>query len=161
MSSVDVFQARCSIVKRNQEGVAGFFEDLPVLLFVLMGVMVLVASATWVSQERASANLESELEEIARDITKALLRSIAWQHGSVPRLSSVSGMDTVSVAEEVAQLRSFAVTVASLHPEIVTVATVTRGEPSAATSTGFARLLFNALDDAGLVCLLEVRAVVW
>lgn len=148
-------------MRRADDAVAGFFEDLPVLLFVLVGVTVLVVSATWVTRERAARDLEVELDGIARDITRELLGSVVSQFGASTRMSSLTGMDILSVVTGEARGRSFCVTVSCLHPDVAVVIAETSGEPSTALCTGFARSLFNALDDRGLVSILEVRTIVW
>jgi hypothetical protein len=146
---------------RGKDGVAGFFEDLPVLLFVLMGVTVLVASAAWASRENADRELEKELDETARHVVRALLGSVLKQFGPTPRVSSLDGVDILSIVSDEARGYSFSVTVSSLCPASGIVRAATAGEVSTAVRTGFASLPFNALDERGLVVILEVRTIVW
>jgi len=150
-----------SHVMHGDDGVAGFFEDLPVLMFVLMGTTVLVISGAWVSRENAARELEAELDEVAHDITTALLGTVMCEWGPTPRVSSLRGMDILSIASRGAAEHSFWVTVALVHPCTGTIATASRGEVSKALSTGFACMPFNALDDRGLVAVMEARVIVW
>jgi hypothetical protein len=141
--------------------VAGFFEDLPVLMTVLLGVSALVLSGAWVSRENAARCLEDQLNEVARDICRSVLHEVISEWGETPRVSTLIGVDILSIADVEARKHSFSVTLAFLFPNQTTVTTVTCGDVSKALTTGFARLPFNALTELGLVVPMEVRAIAW
>ena len=120
-----------------------------------------MASAAWASHENAARELEDELDETARRVVRALLGSAVSQFGFTPRMSSLDGMDILSIATNEASGHSFSITVSILYPDSGVVRVATAGEVSTTLHTGFASLPLNALDERGLVVILEVRAIVW
>jgi|GEM_PF-1692842 len=149
------------LVIRNPDGVAGFFEDLPVLMTVLLGVAAIVFAGTWVAKQNQERSADEELSEVAGDICRAVLTRVAMDLGDTPRLSSLADVDFLQIGEKEARGHSFSVTVAMLFPEQRIVASAIVGDPSDAISTGFACLPFNALDDHGLSVPMEVRTIAW
>ena len=148
-------------VRRDDEGVAGFFEDLPVLMLVLAGVTVLVASSACVSHQNAAAEAEMNLDETAQDMIQSLLRTIRTQIGPEPRIPSLEGTGLQSAVADFSEGRSFSLTIAGVYPVKHLVVAVTVGDPGSACSTGFACAQFIALDDQGFSVILEARVIVW
>lgn len=152
---------RFYIVIRRDDGVAGFFEDLPVLMFVLVGVSVLVMSAAWVQQESAERDLEIQLDDGARRLAEDVVASFRSCWGFVPRVASIQGKNLSSVVALPSDGYGCAVSVAIIHTNPSVLATYAEGGLGEASVTGYARILFNAEDDCGLVLILEVRVIVW
>ena len=148
-------------VIRGEDGVAGFFEDLPVLMFVLIGASVLVMSGAWVARQNAIRQLEQELDDTADTVVRRVLGSILSKWGETPRVTSLLGLDLAAIVSEESRGHEYAFAIASLHPEPEVFVTANNGDPSRVVRTGFASALFNALDERGLVLILEVRAIVW
>ncbi len=145
---------------KSEDGVAGFFEDLPVLMFVLLGVSALVMSGTWVAKTNATHDLEEELDGAALRIVQRLL-VMARDWSQMPRICSLAGMNiSASVALETDGY-GYAISVACLHPTSEMLTSATQGDVGDVGLTGFARTLFNAIDDQGLVRILEVQVIVW
>lgn len=146
---------------RKDDGVAGFFEDLPVLMFVLVGVSVLVMSAAWVHGELAERELETELDHEARRLAECVVASFRSYWGVAPRLASIQEQNLSSVIGLPSGSYGCAVAVAITCPNPSVLATFAEGDLAEALRTGFAKILFNAVDDHGLVLILEVRVIVW
>ncbi len=147
----------------DRAGVAGFFEDLPVLMFVLVGVSVLVLSAAWVARENAERQAEESLDEAARRIAGNLIASFLTEPGSMPRVSSLEGRNLSEAVTRImpAAVSGFSVAVSQLYPGPVAINAQMYGDEAEGSRTGFARAVFNGVDDHGLVLVLEVRIIVW
>jgi hypothetical protein len=152
---------RSDIVIRKEDGVAGFFEDLPVLMFVLVGVSVLVMSAAWAQQESVDRELDSELDDVARRVAESVVASFRSDCGAVPRVASIEGKNLSPVVELPSGCHGCAATAAILHPNPSVLATYLEGDVGEVLRTGYSRILFNAVDDHGLILILEVRIIVW
>ncbi len=144
---------------RRIDGVAGFFEDLPVLTFVLAGVSVLVVSGTWVAKAIDAGEAEADLEDRALETAEGVLGGCISNVGQTPRLSSLRDMNLSSSIPS--GLGGHVVTIALLHPKFEVLSSSSAGDIGLATRTAFARVLFNAVDEKMRVCVLEVRVIVW
>ena len=146
---------------RNSEGVAGFFEDLPVLIFVLVGVSVLVMSAAWVSRQNVERELEMGLDDEAFRVAEAVLESFRSDWGAVPRITSIQAKNLSSINGVASGCDGYAVTVSQLYPGLSVLATDAAGNPGDSCRTGYGSILFNGVDDHGLIQILEVKVIVW
>lgn len=150
-------------MRTDRSGVAGFFEDLPVLMFVLSGVASLVLTSVFVSERIASAELGEQLDAIADRMVSSVSLEILRSCGAdtVPSLAAVRSVNYSFLTAESCEGRSFALSVLSLHPSFSCLVNISCNRTGVPSSTGYASGLLNALADDGLVMVMEVRAIVW
>jgi len=150
-------------MRRDCSGVAGFFEDLPVLMFVLSGVVALVFTSVFVSVRTSADRLDEELDAIATRMVDSVTSEILYSCGPdvLPTVASVRALDYSNLVSHLSCGRGFALSVCSLHPLFACVFNVSSHQSGAPRSTGYASELLNALADNGLTVVLEVRAIVW
>jgi hypothetical protein len=149
-------------MRADDAAVAGFFEDLPVLLIILAGVSVLVLSGVVASERLAEAEREIELDQTASrfvaSIMTSLVRDPSMDHTSVALLVSLNisrcacdALDGESWSASLVLLGTFAEWL--------------RTESSAGTQpladTGYSACLLNAVMDDGLIGVVEVTVLVW
>ena len=150
-------------VKADDRAVAGFFEDLPVLMFILGGVSMLVFSGVWVSRTMAEQRVEEDLDRLAEDFVAHIMDELGC-HGSadvLPTEESIKGLNLSAVALEVIGEKQFSAAILSLHPDSRWILAGGGDSLTTAIKTGYASRLFNAVSAGGLVCVLEVRVIVW
>lgn len=144
-------------------GVAGFFEDLPVLMFVLTGVFIVVAAAVWTSTTLETQRLRYRLEALAEGLVNEVVLDIQTRLGgeSVPTVDGLSHLNLSHLAGGVPPSIRFSVAIIERYPEIRWLAHSFEGNfDSPVSAVGAARLL-NALDENLMVAAVEVRAIVW
>lgn len=151
-------------MRADRNGFAGFFEDLPVLIIVLGGVCILVASSTRISAETLSGGAEDQLKMAADSIVRFVssrvddLRDV----GGVPFLSAVARIDLTDCAEQATLERcAFYVAIVILHPDSGVTISSAGHAPVAADRLAVSTELFNALDDSSRSLVVEIRAMVW
>jgi hypothetical protein len=150
-------------MRTDRSGVAGFFEDLPVLMFVLSGVVALVLTSVFVSERMTSDKMNEQLDSIASRIADSVASEIRFSRGP-DMLPSVSSIRAFNCSDEVSQLsdgRCFVLSVFSLHPSLGCLLNICSDQSRPPRSTGYASELLNALCDDGLSMVLEVMVVVW
>lgn len=145
---------RCDV-----EGVGGFFEDLPVLAFVLAGVVSVAGTASWVSEQISDADGYSVLEVNASLLVDAVVSELTGS-GPVPSTDSVRGANLTAPVGRLADGIAAVVSVWCVHPvlEPLVVVVAIDGDPSVVCSH---RALVNAVTDGGVIGIVEVRALVW
>ena len=149
-------------MKSDLAAVAGFFEDLPVLVLVLAGVLSLIFSSVWVSEARSSAQKDSELTFEAREIVSRTSQEIKFSGASdvIPLLGHVKSLN-LSDCSLVAQSYDVHLTIQIVYPKKELVCEYSSNDDPGSSSTGFASKFLNAIDDSGLTIILEVQAIVW
>ncbi len=147
----------------DDAGVAGFFEDLPVLMFVLMGVATLVLSGTWVSQNLETIRIQEELDSFAEDLVDSVLSRIL-RHETPDLMPSMSWVQNISLSDLVSEIvgeRHYLIAIVSRYPSFAWLKTESNGDPVRLHATGYCSELLNVLDGSGRTAMLEVRAIVW
>jgi hypothetical protein len=150
------------LVRSDDSAIAGFFEDLPVLLIVLAGVATLVLSGVSASErlsrESAQRALDNTAARFVDSIMLSLSKSLTDQHVS---LSAIMSVNVSSCTSGVLCHESYRVAFVELYPEVRWL----RVEPNAAdlsgTDTGFASHLINTVMNDGAVGVVGVTAFVW
>ena len=149
-------------MKKDERGVAGFFEDLPVLLFVLAGTFTIVVSAWNASQVVVSGEENKALERLTERCAALLLSEIAGEHPeTVITVASVCSTKLIDIATEFLDGSAFCLSIVMVHPELewlLQESDRSGGVPERACSVS--RLL-NALADDGCTAILVVRIIVW
>ena len=146
-------------MRRDTEGVGGFFEDLPVLAFVLAGVLSVAGTAAWTGEALSDGEGRETLESAA----PLLAASVAMEltpAGAPPSTDSVRGAHLTGPTRGLAEGTCAIVSVWCLHPasELLIVVVTAEGDPSEAFS---ARELLNVLCEGGVVGIAEVTVLVW
>ena len=146
-------------MRRDTEAVGGFFEDLPVLAFVLAGVLSVAGTACWTGEQARESGLEVSLERSADLLITSVVLSLTGT-------SATPSMDSIRCAELseafccLDQWEAALVSVWCVHPasEPLLVVSTTDGEPGLASHQ---RVFLNALFPGGTVGIVEVRVLVW
>lgn len=149
---------------RSDDAVGGFFEDLPVLAFVLLGTFVLVSTSVFTSSEMSEARELQRLEVLAGDIIKTMIMHMTGADRLVytVTVAALRDMSLASLVDRFADdLQGYCVSVVALYPCNEWLTSAARGDSSSAVSTGFARTFLNATFDDGLIGVIEVTALVW
>jgi len=150
-------------MRANRSGVAGFFEDLPVLMFVLSGVVALVLTSVFVSERMSADRLDEQLDAVAKRIVDSVASEMLFSCGPdiLPTVASICASDYSDLVSQLSDGRGFALSVVSLHPSFGCMLNISSDQSSAPRSTGYASELLNALGNNGLIMVLEVRVIVW
>jgi hypothetical protein len=147
------------MMREDIDGVGGFFEDLPVLAFVLAGVLSVAGTACWTAESRSAGDalegLEACADLLVADVVAELTRS-----SPTPSTESIRRTNLSVPFGHMAEGTAGVVSVWCVHPgsEPLLVASTGDSEPCDACSD---RALMNALREDGTVCVVEVRALVW
>jgi hypothetical protein len=149
-------------VRSDIDAVAGFFEDLPVLIYVLSGTLVLASSATWAAQFVSESRDTRSLGHLAESLADKALAEIRngqpdWH---LPTVRSLEGLNLSHLGDDL-QGRKFAISITMRHPTEDFVFSAGMGDLNDTISTGFCSRFLNALTDDGLVAILELRVIVW
>lgn len=147
----------------DDSAVGGFFEDLTVLLFVMVGVAVIVSAGVWTAHDALESRAENELDLLAEELLTGLLREISRPEslGYAPTLDHVKGLDLLAIATGIDPDYRFCIGAAERHPEHAWLCSATRGLPEGAVDTGFASGFVNAMDPTGMIVVVEVMVLVW
>lgn len=146
-------------MRRDTDGVGGFFEDLPVLAFVLAGVLSVAGTASWTGEALSDGEVREGLESAARHLAASVAIELAGA-GALPSTDSVRGANLSGPLDGLPEDTCALVSVWCLHPdpEPLIVAATAEGDPPEAFS---ARALLNVLCEGGVVGIAEVRVLVW
>jgi hypothetical protein len=150
-------------MKADCDGVAGFFEDLPVLMFVLTGVFIVVAAGVWTSNVLEVQRMRDRLEAQAEGLVNEVFLDIEARLGgeSLPTLSALSNLNLSHVAGGVLPAHRCSIAIIERYPEVRwLVQWSDETSVSSIQAVGAARLR-NAFDEHQMVVVIEVRAIVW
>jgi hypothetical protein len=150
-------------MKADCDGVAGFFEDLPVLMFVLTGVFIVVAASVWTSNTLEAQRMRDRLEALAEGLVNEVVLETEARLGgeSFPTVSALSNLNLSHVAGGVLSAHRCSIAVIERYPEVRWLVHWSDETPdSPIQAVGAARLL-NAFDEHLMVVVVEVRAIVW
>ena len=148
-------------MRANDNAVAGFFEDIPVLLVVLAGVMVLTVSGAIAAARAQDIENQETLDALARRLLDSLTVGIT----SDPTIEHVSVAAVLSVnvsrcAADVLADESFAVTFNLRYPHVEWLRTNSNIDGTHCSASGYASKLINVRLDDGTTGVLEVVSVV-
>ena len=149
-------------MKSDELGVGGFFEDLPVLAFVLGGTAILLMSATWSCEHIASQHACNELRNRAVSFVERICAELRGSRGNefVPSLSAIVQLNYSRLAEEELDGREYALAILQLHPSVQWIL----GHPGSevpCSEIAAASAMLNVLNEEGTTVIVEVRAIVW
>jgi len=149
-------------MRADDQAIGGFFEDLPVLAFVLAGTATIVLSGALASEQAAETVAHTNLDSLA----ERLLDSV------MVRLSAVDSMDRISItsvesvnisrsAAEILGEEEFAYVFVEHHPCLQWLRAGSSSCRTPPANTGHSSCLFNAYFTNGLVGIVEVNLFVW
>jgi hypothetical protein len=150
-------------MKADCDGVAGFFEDLPVLMFVLTGVFIVVAAGVWTSNTLEAQRMRDRFESLAEGLVNEVVLEIEARLGgeSLPTVSALSNLNLSHLAGGAMSAHRCSVAIIERYPEarwLVHWSDETADSPVQAVG---AATLLNAFDEHLMVVVVEVRVIVW
>ncbi len=151
-------------MRRDDAAVAGFFEDLPVLLFVLAGVAAIVFSGVFSAAQRADGRLQEDLDAAASHMVEGLVAHLAeldLAGNGAPGEDQVRDIDLRSLAGQLAQGHACTISLVRVHPSHEVLARWSMMQESLPKATGYAARVMNAVGESGCFTMLEVRVLVW
>jgi hypothetical protein len=144
----------------DRSAVAGFFEDIPVLLIILVGVMSLVLSGVVAAERAQHIENQKQLDLLASRLIDSVAINVApdpaVEHASMVAFAS---LNATRCAANVLDDELFGISVIQLYPSMEWIQT--RSPDPQRQDTGYASRLFNARLDDGSIGVLEVVAFVW
>jgi len=145
-------------MKNDTDAVGGFFEDLPVLVFVLAGVMSVAGTACWTGDLLS----EDDSERLARDASRLVTTAVdaLVGQGGLVSVEAVRSANLSGPLSSVIDAPRYIVSVWCVHPQLEPLLVVgeSEGDPATACSES---MYMNALCEDGVIGILEVRALVW
>jgi len=150
-------------MKDDCHGVAGFFEDLPVLMFVLAGVFIVVAAGVWTSNTLEAQRMRDSLEALAESLVNEVVLEIQARLGgeSFPTVSALSHLNLSHLAGGVFPVHHCSIAIIERYPEARWLAHCSDETPDFPVQAVGAAKLLNAFDAHLMVVVVEVRAIVW
>lgn len=150
-------------MKADCDGVAGFFEDLPVLMFVLTGVFIVVAAGVWTSNALETQRMRDGFEKLAEGIVNEVVLEIEARLGgeSLPTLSALSNLNLSHVAGGAVSAHCRSIAIVERYPEARWLAHWSDVASDSPVQAVGAATLLNAFDEHLMVVVVEVRAIVW
>jgi len=146
-------------MRSDETAVGGFVEDLPVMVFVLAGVCMLVGSAVDAA-DKVRAGPGDELELVAERLVVEVVDAAC-----VVDLPTVAGLRSLNISDCARAIAESCVgsyvSLRSLYPASDVLLAWGSFPVERPEETGSFSRLVNAVDDKGLVIVVEVRAVVW
>jgi len=151
-----------TVMYDDTAGVAGFFEDIPVLALVLVGVSTLVASGVHLYALETDERLVQTLHREARELMCRIIREAgAPSPDMLPFAAALEPTNLSRYAAELPDGLGYSVSVVRLHPNPEWLFSIRSSSISQAACTGFASSRLNAIMSDGLVGVFEVRVIVW
>jgi hypothetical protein len=149
-------------MRKDIRGIGGFFEDLPVLLFVLAGVLSVLSSACWTN---AYSSEEAEFDDV-RVRALAMMDSVLLrlsEYASVPTEAQVGNLNLSALARQQGLDSDCCVSIWMLHPEVYLLAStgnIPEDDRMYGSSSSESRL-FNVIDGSGRIGVGEIYVIVW
>jgi hypothetical protein len=148
-------------VRSDQRGVAGFFEDLPVLIIVLAGVSILVSSAVVASERISERRAQIDLELLAERMLDRMMTSLRDAQDGTILTSSIGSLNISRCSEGYRSGYAYAVGFVQCYPDTEWLRSETSSGAVLAHATGYASRLFNAAGSGGRIVVVEVSVLVW
>ena len=150
-------------MKADCDGVAGFFEDLPVLMFVLTGVFIVVAAGVWTSNTLEAQRMRDRLEALAEGLVNEVVLETEARLGgeSFPTVSALSHLNLSHLAGGVLPAHRCSIAIIERYPEARWLVHWPDETPDSPIQAVGASRLLNAFDEHLMVVVVEVRTIVW
>lgn len=142
-------------------GVAGFFEDLPVLLLVLAGVSSVALTGAWCAEQHVESAREEGLSATAEAIVRSTLFAASDGGSSPLSVDALFALDPEDLTDAGSACAGWVVVIEVVHP-MYWRHELPSGTPSPCTTDlGWASELVNAAYEGDLVAIVEVTGVAW
>jgi hypothetical protein len=146
----------------DDSAVAGFFEDLPVLLIILAGVSLLVLSGAEAAQRSAVQDAQAELESLACRFIGSMIVSLNLDHSiEHVSLASVMSLNLTRCACDALDRESWSAAIVLLSPEHRWLRSESVTGSDRPVRTGYSSVLLNVVLDSGAVGVVELMVIVW
>ncbi|MDH3364791.1 MAG: hypothetical protein OEM29_02130 [Thermoplasmata archaeon] len=124
-------------------GIGGFFEDLPVLLFVLTGTLLLIGTNVWVMEGRGVLEAVSSCEQQAEDLVGTFMLALSNKCGADATVESVRFVNSSLLDNGSTWPGVWAISVSVIHPwQELLLSLGNQTEPTGADA-GWHNRLFN------------------
>jgi len=149
-------------VRKDEDAVGGFFEDLPVLVLVLCGVATIIAASIWSSGRIADERLDEDLRETAERFADRLVEAAQLTEGvEYPTIDKLRALNITRLAAGLPEDTGYAVSLVQVFPSLEWILQHgSREKPVSEDACASSRLV-NAVDEWSRVVIVEVRVVVW
>ncbi len=149
-------------VRSDESAVAGFFEDMPVLLIILAGVAVLVISGTFAGERMRDARNQEELDVLASRFVDSVIMSMSAdpyiEHVS---LSAIHSVNITRCATETFASESYKISFLLCYPNLERIRSASSLDEFLCEDTGYSSLMMNVVLNDGTIGVAEVSAIVW
>lgn len=105
-----------SPMRNDCRGIGGFFEDLPVLLFVLAGSMLLIGTNAWITVGKDTLEESRMAEEIAEDLAASFMLALIDESGDDVTVESMRLVNVSSIGTEATLPEPWRISVTVIHP---------------------------------------------
>ena len=145
----------------DTSGVAGFFEDLPVLLLVLAGVSSVVLTGAWCSEQRADSAGHDDLSAEAELLVRAALLAASGGRSSLVTVDALLALSPEDLAEAGSSCVGWTVVVEIVYPTGERHELSSGSECTFSCDLGWACELVNAAYDGDRIAIAEVIGIAW
>ncbi|GEM_PF-2173050 len=146
-------------MRGNQDAVGGFFEDLPVLAFVLAGVMSVAGTACWTSGQLSETDDSDALGQSAARLVADVVVDLRGD-GALPSVEAVRSANLSLRLAGLPEGLACLISVWCIHPDLESLLVVGEADSDLEVARS-ERALMNASCEGGVVGILEVRVLVW
>lgn len=137
-------------------------EDLPVLVFVLLGTMAVISTSVWVIEERAEIRAVADADVAADRLLDTLLLEMSRGEARSISMTSLRGINASKIFELCPDVRNWQVSILVIHPWVeVFELNDYDSARGLMEGTGYANRIINATYGVNGSALVEVRCVVW
>ena len=147
----------------NDEGVGGFFEDLPVLAFILTGSLLIISTNVVLAEQKDDMERLESLELSAERLAHLVLVALSEGFRDDVTLESMRALNRSSLPSpsELAGASGWTVSLTVIHPWQELVGVWESGSSAVYAEAGWHCLLFNVSYGQYGVGVAEVVAVVF
>ena len=148
-------------MRGDRRGVGGFLEDIPVLVFVLAGVVTLIGASVWAAGMRSDLVREVELESLADDLLDQALWGLSYGVDGCVSVDRMAQLDLSELSGRVPDGTGWLVSVDVIHPWAEQLLLAQGGDQYHVAYVGCGSKLINASYGTDGGAVVKVTAVVW
>lgn len=148
-------------MRDDRRGVGGFLEDVPVLVFVLAGVVALIGTSVWAAGVRSDLVREAELESLADELVDQTLWDLFDGVDSCVSVDRVERLDLSHLSGRVPDGTGWLVSVNVVHPWVEQLVFAQGGHQEEVAYVCCGWKFINAPYGADGSAVVKVTALVW
>ena len=148
-------------MRGDRRGVGGFLEDIPVLVFVLAGVVTLIGASVWAAGMRSDLVREVELESLAEDLVDQALWGLSCGVDGYVSVDRMAQLDLSELSGRVPDGAGWLVSVNVIHPWEEQLLLAKGGDSEHVAYVGCGCRFINASYGTDGGAVVKVTAVVW